>query len=57
MRTLTLLSLFLLPLAGCAPEVGSEAWCKKMQEQPKGDWSANDAAEYARSCVLGLNNN
>jgi len=37
---------------GCPPEVGSEAWCEKMKETPKGDWSANDAAEYARNCLL-----
>ena len=36
----------------CAPEVGSDAWCKKMKETPKGDWSANEAADYAKHCVL-----
>jgi len=37
---------------GCAPEVGSDAWCEKMKETPKGDWSANDAADYAKNCLL-----
>jgi len=37
---------------GCAPEVGSEAWCEKMNETPKGDWTANQAADYARHCLL-----
>lgn len=37
---------------GCAPEVGSEAWCEKMNETPKGDWSANDAAEFAKNCIF-----
>jgi hypothetical protein len=36
----------------CSPEVGSEAWCEKMNQTPKGDWSANDAAVYAKHCVL-----
>jgi hypothetical protein len=36
----------------CAPEVGSDAWCEKMNETPKGDWSANEAADYAKHCVL-----
>ncbi len=36
----------------CSPEVGSEAWCQKMKETPKGDWSANEAADYAKHCVL-----
>jgi hypothetical protein len=37
---------------GCPPEVGSDAWCEKMKETPKGDWSANDAADYAKNCIL-----
>ena len=41
-------------LAGCSPEVGSDAWCKDMDAKDKGDWSANDAADYAKHCVLGL---
>ncbi|MBD2858544.1 DUF3012 domain-containing protein [Spongiibacter sp. KMU-158] len=39
-------------LAACAPEVGSEAWCKKLSEKPKGDWSANEAKEYLNSCAF-----
>jgi hypothetical protein len=42
----------LLLVQGCSPKVGSDAWCKQMQEKPKGEWSANDAAEYAKSCIL-----
>lgn len=41
-----------LLLAACAPEVGSEAWCEDMDEKAKGDWSTNDAGEYAKSCVF-----
>ena len=37
---------------GCSPEVGSDAWCEKMKETPKGDWSANDASTYAKNCIL-----
>jgi hypothetical protein len=39
-------------LAGCAPEVGSPRWCDAMREKPRGDWTANEALEFARSCVL-----
>ncbi len=39
-------------LQGCSPEVGSEAWCKAMGEKPKGDWTTNEATEYAKSCVF-----
>lgn len=36
----------------CAPEIGSEAWCERMEETPRGDWTANQAADYARHCLL-----
>lgn len=37
--------------AACAPEVGSEAWCKSMSEKSKGDWSTNEAVDYAQHCL------
>jgi hypothetical protein len=43
-----------LVLAGCSPDVGSDAWCKEMDAISKADWSANDAASYTKHCVLGL---
>lgn len=46
-----LLGLSLL-LAGCSPEVGSKEWCDVMKEKPKADWSANEAADFAKSCLL-----
>ena len=42
----------LTPLAACSPEVGSKEWCAKMKEKPKGDWSANEATDFAKHCVL-----
>ena len=39
-------------LAACEPEVGSERWCENMREKPRGDWTANEALEFTRSCVL-----
>ena len=42
----------LLVAIGCAPEVGSEAWCEQMDATPKGDWTANQAADYARHCLF-----
>ena len=41
-----------IALSACAPEVGSESWCKQMEEKPKGDWSANEALDYAEHCVF-----
>jgi hypothetical protein len=48
----TRLALILLAAAGCAPEVGSEAWCEDMEQKPRGDWTVNEAADYARHCLL-----
>jgi hypothetical protein len=39
-------------LAACEPEVGSERWCESMREKSPGDITANEAVEFARSCVL-----
>ena len=50
-RTLSGLCVLVL-MAACAPERGSEAWCEDMDEKDKGDWSMNDAGEYAKSCIL-----
>ena len=38
--------------AACEPEVGSEAWCNDLKEKPKGDWTANELADFAKHCVL-----
>ena len=50
----TLLAMALLLVAGCSPEVGSEAWCTQMKEKPKGDWTASEAGEFARNCVIRI---
>ena len=39
-------------LAACAPEVGSRRWCENMDKTPKGDWTLNEAREYARNCLF-----
>jgi hypothetical protein len=40
-------------LGACSPEVGSEAWCQDMKQKAKGDWTANEAADFAKNCLLG----
>jgi len=55
MKNISLVSALLLSLtvlAGCSPEVGSDAWCTDMKEKPKGDWSANEATDFAKHCLL-----
>lgn len=39
-------------LAACSPEVGSKEWCEDLKAKPKGDWSANEAADFTKHCVL-----
>ena len=39
-------------LAACSPEVGSEDWCKELKEKPKGDWTANEAGDFAKHCIM-----
>ncbi|QOL24748.1 DUF3012 domain-containing protein [Thalassotalea sp. LPB0316] len=43
---------FVCFIAACTPEVGSEKWCKMMDEKPKGEWTANEASDYAKHCVF-----
>ena len=37
---------------GCSPEVGSDKWCQAMKDKPKRDWTATDAKDYAKHCIL-----
>jgi hypothetical protein len=39
-------------LSACAPEVGSEAWCEDLKQKPKGDWTANELADFTKHCLL-----
>ncbi|MEE9595564.1 MAG: DUF3012 domain-containing protein [Acidiferrobacterales bacterium] len=39
-------------LMACSPEVGSKEWCEDMKQKDKGQWTANDAAAFAKQCVF-----
>jgi hypothetical protein len=58
MRTLNrllaacLATLLLFSLSACAPEIGSDKWCENMKAKPKGDWSSNEAVDFAKHCIL-----
>ena len=43
---------FAVLLAACSPEVGSKEWCDDMKNKPKGDWTANEAADFAKHCIF-----
>ena len=51
-RKFILLTLCLIGLGACAPEVGSDRWCNSLEEKPKGDWTANEALAYAEHCLI-----
>ena len=50
--SLSAVALFAVGVAGCSPKVGSPEWCKQMKEKPKGDWTANEATEYTKNCIM-----
>ena len=50
--TLALITAAGLMIGACSPEVGSDEWCADMKEKDKGNWTASEAADFARHCVL-----
>jgi len=50
--TLALAALLALMLGACAPEVGSDKWCANLKAKPKGDWSTNEAKDFAKHCIF-----
>lgn len=50
--TASLAGLLFLALTACAPEVGSEQWCANLKAKPKGDWTANEARDFLKHCVI-----
>ena len=39
-------------IAACSPEVGSEEWCNDLKKKPKMEWTAQEAKDFAKHCVL-----
>lgn len=52
MKRAVLVGCALVLLTACKPEMGSKAWCEALDEKPKGEWSFNESADYARHCLL-----
>lgn len=52
MKKITFIFFTLIAISACSPEIGSEEWCKDMDEKAKGDWTANEATDYAKHCVF-----
>lgn len=39
-------------VAACSPEVGSKEWCEAMKKKDKGQWTASEAGDFAKHCIL-----
>jgi len=52
LQTLAVVAVALITLTGCAPKVGSEAWCEQLKEKPKGDWTLNEGKDYSKHCLF-----
>lgn len=48
-----ILVMAILSLSAC-DRVGSEAWCAKLKEKPKGEWTLDETGDYTKYCVLGM---
>jgi hypothetical protein len=53
MRSVFAVSITLL-IAGCGPSIGSDQWCEELKAKPKGEWTGDEATEYTKYCVLGM---
>ncbi|MDH3760617.1 MAG: DUF3012 domain-containing protein [Gammaproteobacteria bacterium] len=52
MKKILFLCLLASQLLACTAEVGSDKWCENMKQKPKGEWSANEAKDYAKHCLF-----
>ena len=39
-------------LMACSPDVGGKEWCEDMKQKDKDQWTANEAAAFAKNCVF-----
>lgn len=51
---IALIILFAMSMTACGDRVGSDGWCAKMKEKPKGEWTMDETGDYTKYCVLGM---
>ncbi len=39
-------------IAACSPEVGSEEWCNNLKKKAKMEWTAEEAKNFTKHCIL-----
>lgn len=54
MKTILFLLSAVFILSACSPTVGSEKWCAQLKEKAKGEWTANEAVEFTKKCLIRL---
>ncbi|SMY36217.1 DUF3012 domain-containing protein [Photobacterium andalusiense] len=54
MKTILILLSAVFLLSACSPTVGSEKWCQQLKEKAKGEWTANEAVEFTKNCIIRL---
>jgi hypothetical protein len=52
LRWLAVLAAITAVVSACSPEVGSKEWCESMKDKSKGDWTVNQARDFAKHCVF-----
>jgi hypothetical protein len=52
MKRLLFVTFLLTQLIACSAEVGSDEWCANLKQKPKGEWTANEAKDYAKHCLF-----
>ena len=51
---IALIILFAMSMTACGDRVGSDGWCAKMKEKPKGEWTMDETGDFTKYCVLGM---
>tara|TARA_R110002096_G_scaffold21169_11_gene69134 strand:+ start:1748 stop:1918 length:171 start_codon:yes stop_codon:yes gene_type:complete len=54
MNRMTFMPILLIQLIACSAEVGSEQWCEHLDAKAKGDWTLNEAKDYAKHCLFKI---
>lgn len=39
-------------ITACGPKIGTAKWCEKMEDKPSGEWTMNEAKDYATHCLF-----
>jgi hypothetical protein len=51
-KKILLLWILSIQLIACSAEVGSTEWCEDLKQKPKGEWTVNEAGDFAKHCLF-----